>query len=130
MNSGQDKQTILILEDEVVLVVPLLRILRQRGYQVYFAEDGSEGIGMAKTYSPDLILLDLILPGMSGEDFLRRIRETEWGKDIPVIIMTNMISDNKEEMEKLGVSGYLMKADMALSAIADLVEETLEKGSV
>lgn len=116
---------ILIVEDEA----PLSDILRDHfeleGFHIIVAKDGEEGLGLALSKKPDMILLDIMLPKLSGLDMLKRLRTYDAGKSIPVIVLTNL-NDAKEVNEALasGVSDFLVKADWA---IADVVESVRRK---
>ncbi len=118
-------QTILIIEDEL----PLLRILTQKfekeGFNILQAKDGIEGLAMAKSHHPDLLLLDLILPGLPGMSVLHELRQDAWGKATPIIILTNL-SDSQKVAEALqqDVGDYLVKSDWMLQ---DLVKKVHEK---
>jgi DNA-binding response OmpR family regulator len=118
-------RTILIVEDEL----PLLRVLKQKfekeGFTILEAKDGIEGLAMAKSHHPDLVLLDLLLPGLKGMEVLRELRRDEWGRNVPVIILTNL-SDSEKVAEALqhDVGDYLVKSDWMLR---DLVKKVHEK---
>ena len=96
---------ILIIEDERGLTQSLSWYFNKEGYETHISHDGREGLRMAQTMLPDLILLDLKLPGMPGLEVCREIRAGERTRDIPII----MITANSEEMDQ--VVGYSMGAD-------------------
>ncbi|MFO0926659.1 MAG: response regulator [Gemmataceae bacterium] len=96
---------ILIIEDERDLVEALVYNLQREGYETLVAHDGQEGLRKAQTLLPDLILLDLMLPGVSGTDILRDLRGGERTRDIPVII----ISARAEETDQ--IVGFSLGAD-------------------
>ena len=125
-----DKQSkILIIEDEVSLLKSLTEVLEERGYEVVGATDGESGLRLAQERNPDLIILDLLLPGMDGVDVLRQLRENKETEGIPVLVLTNL-SDEKTVAEVLAVGGkdYLVKSDVNLEMIANKVEEILARG--
>lgn len=120
---------ILIVDDDKIFS----KILRdglisggQGNYEVISAFDGEEGFEAAKKEKPDLIMLDLIMPKMTGIECLKKIREEEWGKDIPVIVETQL-SDmvSVGEGMALGVRGYLVKTDYSLEEILTQVKDIL-----
>ena len=122
-----DKKKILIVEDERLLLNAIKRKLELNGFNVIEAYDGAEGFGVALEKKPDLILLDLVLPVMDGVTLLERIRENEWGKNVPIIILSNLsdastISDSK----KKGVNDYLVKTDWKLDEVIGKVKSTLD----
>src|SRR5882724_12815069 len=89
------QKKILIVEDEEAMLRLLSDALSEAGFQVVTAKDGVQGLGNAKTYHPDLILLDIILPEMDGITMMKTLRETdEWGKNVPIIVLTNLNADD------------------------------------
>lgn len=118
---------ILIVDDDKVFSKILRDGLTTGGkgqYQVISAFDGEEGFTVAEREKPDLIMLDLVMPKLTGMECLKKIRAEEWGKDIPVIVETQL-SDMQSMGEgvALGVRGYLVKADYSLDDILHQVEE-------
>ena len=90
------------------------------------ALDGEIGLGLAKVKKPDLILLDLILPKTSGFEVLRKLKEDDATKDIPVIVLTNL--ESIEDIEKalsLGTTTYLVKANYSLEEVLEKVKKAL-----
>src|SRR5258706_10925377 len=79
---------ILLIEDTRDLVEVLTVALQREGYDVIAAYDGQEGLRKAQTVLPDLILLDVMLPGMPGTDVIRELRAGERTRDVPVIILS------------------------------------------
>jgi two-component system phosphate regulon response regulator PhoB len=96
---------ILVIEDERALVKVLTYNLQREGYDTIVAHDGQEGLRKAQTLLPDLILLDLMLPGLSGLDICRELRSNERTRDIPII----MVTARAEETDQ--VVGFSMGAD-------------------
>jgi two-component system phosphate regulon response regulator PhoB len=96
---------VLIIEDERDLVEGLTYNLQREGYDTVVAHDGQEGLRKAQTLLPDLILLDIMLPSLSGTDVLKQLRAGERTRDIPVIIL----SARAEEMDQ--VEGFSLGAD-------------------
>ena len=96
-----DDATILIIDDSRTAIAVLKRTLEPTGYSVISAASGEEGIDMAKLHMPDLILMDVIMPGLNGFQATRILRKEESTKNIPIII----ISGNEQATEKvLGVA--------------------------
>jgi len=119
---------ILIVEDELILLQALSLKLKEENFEVLNAHDGLEGLEMAEKYLPDLILLDIYMPKMDGLTMLEKVRSTPWGKDIPVIILTN--SNGKEKLaEALShwVFRYLVKSDWDLEQIVEKIKEGLNE---
>ena len=118
---------ILIIDDDKVFSKILRDGLTSGGkgkYEVIAAFDGEEGFTVAEREKPDLIMLDLVMPKLTGMECLKKIRAEEWGKDIPVIVETQLSDmESMGEGVALGVRGYLVKADYSLDDILHQVEE-------
>ena len=100
---------IMIVDDEPDIVTSLISLLENEGYDVVSAKDGGECLAILKEESPDLILLDFFMPGMSGREVLERIKSEGKLSDIPIIFLT--VAEFREmglkKFKKLGISGYL-----------------------
>jgi DNA-binding response OmpR family regulator len=120
-------KTILFIEDESALQKTFGEILKQEGYEMISALDGETGLRLAKSRKPDLILLDLILPKMHGFDVLKKIKEDNEIKDIPVIVLTNLedIKDVDKALE-LGATTYLVKTQYSLEEIVEKIKNALK----
>ncbi len=105
------KKIILIVEDDPVLLKMYSEKFMFEGFTVLNAKDGEEALKTATAENIDTILLDIMLPRMSGTDFLEKFRQIPKGKNIPVIALTNLTEEaEKERALKLGVKAYLVKA--------------------
>lgn len=120
-------KTILIVEDDASLVEVLSISLKEEKFEVYEAHNGEEGLAFAEKLLPDLILCDINMPKMDGLTMLSRIRETKWGADLLVIMLTNY-SDQVKISEALSnsVFSYLVKSDWALSQIVAEIKKKLK----
>ncbi|OGZ19159.1 MAG: hypothetical protein A2Z68_01040 [Candidatus Nealsonbacteria bacterium RBG_13_38_11] len=121
-------KTILFVEDEFTLQKTLGEVLRKEGYLVVSALDGEIGLRMAKEKKPDLILLDLILPKMNGFEVLKKIKEDEEIKDVPIIVLTNL--ESMEDIQKaleLGAATYLVKANYGLEEVLEKIKKTINE---
>lgn len=117
---------ILIVEDELQLLNSLKIKIRHEGFTVFVAKDGAEGLRIALKNKPDLILLDVIMPKMDGIEMLKRLRRDAWGKDVPVILLSNDDDpDHIKETLKDNATDYLIKSDWRLEDIITKVKETL-----
>lgn len=105
-----DKQTILVVDDEQDLLDLIEYNLQKEGFDVLKAEDGEEGIEMAREHSPNLVLLDIMMPKMDGLEVVERMRADEQLKHIPIIFLTAR-GDEKTEVEGLDKGGddYITK---------------------
>lgn len=122
-----DPKTILLVEDDPILSRMYSEKFKFEGYNVLHAQDGMEGLEMAQSQKADIILLDIMLPKLSGTDLLERLRSTPKGKDIPVVVLTNLAE--KEEMEKartLGAKEYLVKAMQTPEAVINTLKKYIQ----
>lgn len=119
---------IAIIEDDKPIQDMYSLKLRAEGYEVAVADDGVEGLSLIKSFEPDLILLDLRLPVMSGQDMLKKLREQEWGKNVLVIILTNL-SQNEASMDLrlLRVEKYIVKAYHTPKQVTEIVTDILKR---
>ena len=121
------KQKILFVEDEEVLVQKLSQRLIKEEFRVFTARNGREGLGVALTQKPDLIVLDLLLPVMDGIEMLQELRKSEFGKTAQVLILSNLSNEKIAKQAKdLGVIEYLVKTDLKLSEVAARIKQILK----
>ena len=118
--------SIAIIEDDQTISQMYRFKFEAEGYQVETAENGKLGLEMAEAIKPDVILLDLMMPEMTGDVMLAKLRETTWGKKIKVIILTNMGEQEiPPAVRELGVEAVILKADMTPRQVAELVKKHL-----
>ncbi len=117
---------IAIIEDDPVINQMYRMKFEASGFDVSTASDGEAGVDLVEKTKPDIILLDIQMPHMNGDETLGRIRATATGKTTPVIILTNV---GKEEapasLKDLGVSSYIVKAQLTPSQVVARVKQTL-----
>ncbi len=119
------KRRILIIDDEPSIVKLLTRRLEVAGYEVLTAADGQEGLGKARAGLPDLILLDLMLPKLSGFDVCAALKQDYRYRGIPVIILTAKGRSQDEQLcREAGADAYLSKASNS-SVILEQIEALL-----
>ena len=117
---------ILFVEDDEGFFNLFSAALSMRGYEIIHVVDGSQAVEKVKVEKPDLILLDIILPGMSGLDILKELKETEDTKTIKVVMLTNFGTDSKvNKAVELGADDYLMKYNVVPSELPDKVASLL-----
>lgn len=122
----QAKQKIVIVEDEAAISSMYDFKLRGCGYDVKIAKNGIEGLEIAETFRPDLILLDIMMPEMDGCEMLEKLRQTDWGARIRVIILTNLSKDEApHRLRFLNVDRYVVKAHHTPAQVADITNEVL-----
>jgi DNA-binding response OmpR family regulator len=126
-NSSTNKKTentILIVEDDLVLSKMYAQKLSSEGFNVISAADGKEALNKFKKEKIDLVITDIMLPRMSGTEFLEQIRSTPKGKNVPVFVWTNLaLEEEKRQALSLGANKYLVKESLTLDEVAELVKK-------
>lgn len=118
---------IAIIEDDQAISQMYRFKFEAEGYNVETAENGVLGLELCEKLKPDIVLLDLMMPEMTGDIMLEKLRATTWGKPMKVIILTNMGEQEiPQKVKDLGVSAVILKADMTPRQVADLVKKQLE----
>lgn len=118
---------LLIIEDEPLIAEMYQMKLKRSGYDVAIAYNGQEGLQACQNLKPDLILLDLRMPIMSGDKMLEELRKTDWGAKIRVIILTNISKDEApHNLRLLSVDRYVVKAHSTPAQVAEIVGEILQ----
>jgi len=113
---------VLVIEDDRFLRRACEASLRRRGLTVLGAGDGEEGLRLARAEAPDLILLDVLMPKLTGLEVLQALRGAEATRSIPVLILSNSSSPRDiEAIAALGVAGYWVKANLSLQELGDRV---------
>ena len=113
---------VLVVEDDRFLRRACEATLRRRGLTVLGAGDGEEGLRLARAERPDLILLDVLMPKLTGLEVLQALRGAEATRSIPVLILSNSSSPRDiEAIAALGVAGYWVKANLSLQELGDRV---------
>lgn len=117
---------IAIIEDDYTIASMYDFKLRASGYHVQTAPDGHEGLALAGSFFPDLILLDLMMPQMNGDEMLEKLRATDWGSKIKVIILTNLSKDEAPmKLRFLNIDRYIIKAHYTPAQVVEIVREVL-----
>ncbi|MBA3758123.1 response regulator [Candidatus Saccharibacteria bacterium] len=117
---------IAIIEDDISLADMYKIKLESAGYECIVAYDGQAGLDMIYTTKFDLVLLDLMLPQMTGSEVLANYRKTENGKDTKVIILTNISEyEAPDGLYELGILRYMVKANYTPSQVVVVVQEAL-----
>ncbi len=101
---------ILIVDDEDFFIQPIKMLLERAGYEIHVANDGMSGLTKARLVKPDLIMLDLMLPGMDGYQICRLLKFDEQFRNIPIVIVSAKDTDRDRELGKTsGADQYLTK---------------------
>lgn len=120
------KHTILLVEDEKPSLKALNDKLTREGFDIIEARNGKEGLEIALRQHPDVILIDIIMPVMDGIAMLKELRNDAWGKDVKVIVLTNLSSTEKvAEAVEQGTYEYLVKSDWKIADVATRVKQIL-----
>jgi len=127
---GKKKQLkkALVVEDDALLSRVLSTYLADSGFNVQVVANGLEALGKAKEFKPNVILLDLILPGLDGFAVLKQLKEEATTKNIPVIVVSNLgdVADVKS-VKALGADGYFIKANTRLEDIVKFAEKLIKR---
>ncbi len=119
---------VLVVEDEEIIASMVQDNLEARGYEVLVANSGIEGLRKAEIYEPDLIALDIMMPGLDGIDVLRRLKANKETRDIPVIILSIAEGYQKEGL-KLGAAAFIKKP-FDFNTLTDKIKSFTENKSV
>jgi len=116
-----------IIEDDMAISQMYRFKFEAEGYVVETAENGKVGLELVKNMQPDIILLDLMMPEMNGDEMLAKLRASAWGKNVKVVILTNKGEQEiPPAVKTLGVSAVILKADMTPRQVAEVVEKQLK----
>lgn len=117
---------IAIIEDDPVISQMYRMKFEADGFSVQLANNGARGVALAEDFKPDMILLDLAMPEMNGEEALKKIRQNDWGKTIPVIILTNLGEEEApKSLKSLGIHSYIVKANLTPREVVGHVKDAL-----
>ncbi|OGF27772.1 hypothetical protein A2331_06725 [Candidatus Falkowbacteria bacterium RIFOXYB2_FULL_34_18] len=118
---------VLIVEDEIAMLNALVSKFEKAGFDVLSAQDGKEGVRIAKKESPDLLILDIIMPKMDGISVVKEIRsDNNWGSDVPIIMLSNLSDpESVSSVAKYNVYDFLVKTDWRIDDIINLAKEKL-----
>ena len=128
----EDKKTkILIVEDEAIISKAYADELRDEGFLVLTAMNGSDGLELALREKPDLILLDILMPIMDGLTMMDKLRQKDlYGKNVPIILLTNLSASEEKIMQAITKNEpayYLVKSDWDLSQVLEKIKERLAR---
>ncbi len=117
---------IAIIEDDRVISQMYRMKFESEGFEVGVAANGKDGVELVRHLSPDFVLMDMQMPEMDGAEALAHIRASDWGKTVPVMILTNMGEEEApKNLRSLGISGYIVKADLTPRQVFERVKEAL-----
>lgn len=119
-------KTVLLVDDSLSVRNMIAQSLRRHGYSVMLAKDGEEGLAVVKSCAPDLILLDILLPKLSGLGVLRRLKLDPATRDIPVIVISSLSEDNDARVIAEGACGYVAKSQTPPDQFPHVVDRTFQ----
>jgi two-component system phosphate regulon response regulator PhoB len=127
MSDTQVSKKIIIVEDNADLAEIYKTRLEMIGYTCYVAYNGIIGLYFIQKELPDLVLLDLMIPDIAGDQVLETMRKSTWGKNIKVLVISNLNeSEASPNIRKLGIVDYIVKANLALDDIDQIVNKALD----
>lgn len=123
----EDKKKILVVDDDAMLQEALTTKLGIEGFAVEVAGDGAEGFEKVRSFRPDLVLLDVMMPKVDGLEMFKRLRALPEFRRLPVVLLTNLSSQEaiSGALEQ-GVTTYLVKTEMSLEDVIDRIKVTLD----
>jgi len=117
---------IAIIEDDSVISQMYRMKFEADGFEVQIANNGKDGVALVQEFVPDMVLLDMQMPIMNGDEALKNIRNEEWGKTVPVMILTNLGEEEApKDIRSLGIESYIVKADLTPRQVVERVKTTL-----
>jgi two-component system alkaline phosphatase synthesis response regulator PhoP len=117
---------IAIIEDDPVINQMYRMKFEADGFDVQLADNGKRGVALVESFHPDIVLLDLSMPHMNGEEALKEIRSMDQSKNTPVIILTNLGEEEApKSLRALGIHSYIVKADLTPRQVVGRVKEAL-----
>jgi DNA-binding response OmpR family regulator len=124
-----EQKMILLIEDEPLLGTLLKQRLEKENFKVVLARDGEEGLKLCKEINPSLILLDIILPKVSGFEILETVKKDSAYPQTPVIIISNLGQNTDvEKGRSLGAIGYFVKANLSVEELVEKVKVFFTQG--
>src|SRR5580698_4990329 len=118
---------ILLVDDSKPILHANQRVLIKAGYEVVCAEDGESALALAREHKPDLILLDMILPKLSGPEVLQHLKSEPATSEIPVVVLSSLSEKNREKLLEAGAEEYLEKNLLMPEKGVNLLPKVLEK---
>jgi DNA-binding response OmpR family regulator len=118
---------ILLVEDDKILLEMYHDKFTNEKFEVQTASDGQGGINKMKTFNPDIVLLDLIMPRVTGFDVLKMAKADPELTNIPILVLTNIYADAEDLVKNWGVEYFLLKADNTPESIVAKVKEILTR---
>jgi two-component system, sensor histidine kinase and response regulator len=120
------KATIMIVDDDMTLHEMYSERLKEEGYTIGSAYDGEEALSKVYDIKPDLILLDVMMPKMNGIDVMKKLREDDKTKNIPIILLTALVQEISKIKDMMGPSdGYMIKSEVTPAQIVESIKKII-----
>jgi len=129
MKNPPTKAKVLLVEDDPMVVRMYERKLKKDGFKVALAYNGEKGLAALQQDRPDIVLLDIMMPKVSGLDMLKAVKADPQYKDLPIVMLTNL-GDRAEDVDRckaMGAEDYWVKANMTLEQIIEGIKKILSK---
>jgi len=123
---AESRSKVLLVEDSKFLRIVNGRALAKAGYEVSTAEDGEQALQVACDTLPDVILLDMLIPKLSGPDVLKALKNNPATMAIPVIVLSSLSQKNKQKLKEMGAVEYLEKGSLDLEKHPDRLATAVE----
>lgn len=124
---ADDKKIILLVEDDAFVSDIYQTKLGQEGYRVETAENGLEALKILQKITPNIILLDIVMPYMDGMEVLKKLKDNDQWKNIPVVLLTNLSEKDKvEEGLGMGANDYLIKSHFTPSEVVSRIKNLIK----
>jgi DNA-binding response OmpR family regulator len=125
---SDQKIKVALIEDDMAIVQMYRMKFENEGYEVETAPDGQSGLDLIVSFEPNVVLLDLMMPGMNGLDMLHKLRSQPGGREVKVIVLTNMgDTETATRVYKMAADDYIVKAEMTPKQVAERVKTLLSK---
>jgi len=130
MNPTEPSLKVVIVEDNISLADIYKIRLEILGYKCFVAYDGQEALALIQRDLPNLVLLDLMVPKIAGDQILATMRANDWGRNIKVLIVSNLNeADAPAGLRSQGIEGYAVKANLTNDMLDKLVDQILKPES-
>lgn len=127
MNQGQNKK-ILMIEDEDIFIDMFGGKLSQDGYDMTFAKNGAWGIREASEKKFDLIIIDMVMPAMGGEEIITKLKLENETKDLPILVLSASVDEEtKKKVEDMGVAAFYVKTHITPGELSQRVSEIVKE---
>lgn len=124
-----DKIKILLVDDDLTFLITYQKILERNGFTVMPARDGEKALNLALAEKPDIVILDVDIPKKDGLEVMKELRASEWGKNVPIIILTGKEPDGArlEQINRWNPAYYFVKGDQSTDNFISKIQDLARK---